>query len=252
MSQKRDIVIFKEEGSYSCFPTLEQLADGRLVVPFTQRQWPSHCSKGRMRVMISDDGGESWQESHDSSLPSLWPGATGKFRCLLAGGTWLDMGAGGHGGHFDAPEMRSASDKKDARVTLHAFLGYSFLEGGWRKGPSYDGDGDLRVSYMGETHPLPYVHPHCTVLAQMLLIEEKLGVPVAKQRLIFAGRELGIYTDLISQSVQKGSTLHLLRRKIVSTATAEGKVAAEAGAEPEPEPAGGNYALNTQFGVPCE
>ena len=27
MSWKRDIAIFKEEGSYSCFPTLEQLPD---------------------------------------------------------------------------------------------------------------------------------------------------------------------------------------------------------------------------------
>jgi len=120
MSQKRNIVIFKEEGSYSCFPTLEQLADGRLVVPFTQRQWPSHYSKGRMRVMISDDSGESWQETDDRSLPSLWPGATGKFRCLLADGTWLDMGAGGHGGHFDAPEVRPASERAEWQATRYS------------------------------------------------------------------------------------------------------------------------------------
>ena len=105
MSWKRDIAIFKEEGSYSCFPTLEQLPDGCLVVAVTQREWPSHSSQGRMRVLVSQDGGKSWEETHDRALPALWPGATGKFRCVLGDGTWLDMGAGGWGGDFDAPEV---------------------------------------------------------------------------------------------------------------------------------------------------
>ena len=87
MGWKRDSVIFKEQGSYSCFPTLEQLADGRLIVAITQREWPSHYSKGQVRVMVSDDGGECWQESEDRSLSALWPGATGKFRCRLADGS---------------------------------------------------------------------------------------------------------------------------------------------------------------------
>lgn len=113
MGWKRDSVIFKEQGSYSCFPTLEQLADGRLIVAITQREWPSHYSKGQVRVMVSDDGGECWQESEDRSLSALWPGATGKFRCRLADGTWLDMGAGGRGGHFDAPELRPIGERAE-------------------------------------------------------------------------------------------------------------------------------------------
>lgn len=111
MSWKRDSVIFKQQGSYSCFPSLQQLADGRLIVAVTQREWPSHDSKGKVRVMVSDDGGERWQETHDRSLSALWPGATGKFRCELADGTWLDMGAGGRGGHFDAPEVRPTGER---------------------------------------------------------------------------------------------------------------------------------------------
>ena len=55
--------------------------------------------------MVSQDGGKSWEETHDRALPALWPGATGKFRCVLGDGTWLDMGAGGRGGDFDAPEV---------------------------------------------------------------------------------------------------------------------------------------------------
>ena len=111
MSWKRDIIIFKQEGSYSCFPTLENLPDGRLVIPVTQRDWPSHHSTGRLRVFTSDDEGESWQETHDGTLPPLWKGATGKFRCLLDDGTWLDMGAGGRGGHFDAPDVRPVTER---------------------------------------------------------------------------------------------------------------------------------------------
>ena len=122
MTWKRDIIIFKQEGSYSCFPMLDQLPDGRLVVPLTQRDWPSHNSKGRTRVFSSNDGGTGWQESHDGSLPALWKGATGKFRCTLDDGTWLDVGAGGRGGHFDAPEVLPAARRaqwEEKRYATH-------------------------------------------------------------------------------------------------------------------------------------
>ena len=52
MKLQRDIIIFKKEGSYSCFPVLEQLADGRLMVALTQREFPSHNSKGRLRLFL--------------------------------------------------------------------------------------------------------------------------------------------------------------------------------------------------------
>lgn len=95
MSWKRDSVIFKQEGSYSCFPGLAQLSDGRLVVPFTQRDWPTHHAPGRLRVFTSPDGGESWQETQDTSLSPLWKGARGNFRRVLADGSWLVAGTSG-------------------------------------------------------------------------------------------------------------------------------------------------------------
>ena len=82
MSWKRDIVLFKQEGVYACFPLLQQLPDGRLVVGFTHRDWPTHCDPGRWRVLVSADGGESWQETLDTSLQLLWRGARGGFRCV--------------------------------------------------------------------------------------------------------------------------------------------------------------------------
>ena len=111
MKLQRDIIIFKKEGSYSCFPVLEQLADGRLMVALTQREFPSHNSKGRLRLFLAAADGEHWQETTDSSLAPMWPGATGKFRCQLNGDMWLDIGAGGRGGHFDAPEVRPLSER---------------------------------------------------------------------------------------------------------------------------------------------
>ena len=103
-------VIFKQAGSYSCFPTLELLPDGRLLVAVTQRDSPSHNSKGRLRAFSSADG-QNWQETDDDSLPPLWRGATGKFRCVVSDGSWLDVGAGGLDGHFDAPAIRPVSER---------------------------------------------------------------------------------------------------------------------------------------------
>ena len=133
MNWKRDMILFKEEGSYSCFPTLEQLPDGRLMVAVTQREFPSHNSKGRLRVFISEGDGEQWLETHDSTLSPLWSGATGKYRCVLNDGTWLDMGAGGRGGHFDAPEVRPISERA-----------------GWeaRRYSTYDHENDPNLFYL--------------------------------------------------------------------------------------------------------
>lgn len=111
MTWKRDFVIFKQEGSYSCFPGLEHLTDGRLVVSFIQRDWPSHNATGRIRALVSKDDAQTWSESLDPTLAALWPGATGKFRCTLADGTWLDMGAGGLDGHFDDPAVRPLAER---------------------------------------------------------------------------------------------------------------------------------------------
>ncbi len=98
MSWKRDIVIFKEEGSYSCFPTLEQLPDGRLVVAVTQREWPSHSSQGRMRVLVSQDGGKSWEETHDPALRRCGRGRLGSFAvCLGTEPGWIWARAVGAG-----------------------------------------------------------------------------------------------------------------------------------------------------------
>ena len=113
MNWKRHVEIFKKDGAYSCFPSLLQLPGGRLVVTVTERERPSHSSVGTPRVFTSDDDGDSWDETRDTSLPPLWPGATGKFRCELADGRWLDMGAGGRGGHFDAPEVMPATARAD-------------------------------------------------------------------------------------------------------------------------------------------
>ena len=110
MPWKRHNIIYKKAGSYSCFPDLSKQADGTLVAAVTERKWPSHSSTGQVRVFLSRDG-EEWEETGDTSLPPLWPGATGKFRTELPDGTWLDVGAGGLDGHADAPGVRPVSER---------------------------------------------------------------------------------------------------------------------------------------------
>jgi hypothetical protein len=72
-----------------------------------------------VRVFLSADG-EQWLQTQDNSLAPLWPGATGKFRCVLEDGTWLDMGAGGRGGHFDAPEVRPMRERAQWQTQRYA------------------------------------------------------------------------------------------------------------------------------------
>ncbi len=103
--------ILEKAGAYCCFPSLWSLPDGRLMAAVTERERPSHSSMGITRLFLSSDGGKSWEETADTSLSPLWPGATGKFRTVMADGAWLDVGAGGMGGHFDAPELRSVTER---------------------------------------------------------------------------------------------------------------------------------------------
>ena len=90
-------VIYKREGVYAPFPVLDQRPDGRLAVGFAVSPARDHFMVGDWTVYASSDGGRSWAESDDPSLPHNWPGNSTRekwerFSTVLADGTYLCAG----------------------------------------------------------------------------------------------------------------------------------------------------------------
>ena len=62
----RDVVVYRKEGVYACFPSLYRLADGRLCASFGTRVRRSHIdgTGGSARAISADDG-ETWTITED-------------------------------------------------------------------------------------------------------------------------------------------------------------------------------------------
>ena len=59
-----EVVIYKQEGKYSCFPELFRLNNDTFVVTFGVRNTSSHYDpSGSSKQMISIDGGKYWTET---------------------------------------------------------------------------------------------------------------------------------------------------------------------------------------------
>lgn len=62
-----DVVIYRKEGIYACFPSLRRLDDGRLVTSFGTRVRRSHIDgTGGSATMVSSDGGRTWAPTTES------------------------------------------------------------------------------------------------------------------------------------------------------------------------------------------
>ena len=106
----------------------------------------------------------------------------------------------------DRHHQRPSADP--IRPTLHVFLGRAsqFVD--------FEGQTDQQIfikTLLGKTITVD-CNSHSLVLAAQLVVQEKEGIPVEAQRLIFAGKQLDPLRPISSYSVQRESTLHLVVR----------------------------------------
>ena len=89
--------VYKKEGFYTGWPLPSILPDGRLSVVVQSAPRPEHYALGQRITLVSDDEGESWQESDDPTIPSNWPATStreghDRFERILPSGRYFTTG----------------------------------------------------------------------------------------------------------------------------------------------------------------
>ena len=69
-------ILYKQKGIYAGFPVLNHLPDGRLTVGIPVSPFFDHYGVGDWIVLLSEDEGKTWTQTHDSSLPQCWQGTS--------------------------------------------------------------------------------------------------------------------------------------------------------------------------------
>ena len=97
-------VLYKRKGFYGAFPVLTHLPDGRLTVGIPVAPFHDHYAIGDWLVLLSEDEGETWQETDDPTLPDNWPGTSpreiyDRFAGVMPDGTYLCAGTVGWGAY---------------------------------------------------------------------------------------------------------------------------------------------------------
>ena len=93
-------VLYKEEGCYAAFPVLTPLPDGRLAVGIPVSPFHDHYAIGNWSVLVSEDGGQSWNETKAPTVPHTWPGTSprekyDRLATVLPDGSYLCAGSVG-------------------------------------------------------------------------------------------------------------------------------------------------------------
>ena len=93
-------ILYKRKGFYGAFPVLTHLSDGRLTVGIPVAPFHDHYAVGDWLVLLSEDEGETWQQSDDPTLPDNWPGTSpreiyDRFAAVMPDGTYLCAGTVG-------------------------------------------------------------------------------------------------------------------------------------------------------------
>ena len=93
-------VIYRREGWYTAFPRLDFLQDGRLSIGVNSSPFHDHYLIGEWRVLVSEDSGDTWQDSLDPSIPHNWDAPDrrekyDRYMDVLDDGTWLSAGSVG-------------------------------------------------------------------------------------------------------------------------------------------------------------
>lgn len=123
-----EVVVYRKEGVYVCFPGLTQLADGRLITTFATRARVSHVDPvGGSAELVSSDGGQTWSPTNEPVINPAWKTRDGTFVKALADG-WIYV-------------PRSQKDKLDQeqRITMIANDRDAAYLGGAHSSVSTDG-----------------------------------------------------------------------------------------------------------------
>lgn len=90
----KDVVVYRKEGIYACFPSLVKLEDGSLYTSFGTRVRRSHIDgTGGSARRVSKDGGKTWEPHKGKApLPPAWRCADGSLAYARAYG-WRQVPA---------------------------------------------------------------------------------------------------------------------------------------------------------------
>jgi photosystem II stability/assembly factor-like uncharacterized protein len=96
----RHTIIYKRDGSYSAFPQLYVLPDGRHVVGIKVSPYHEHFGTAGWVVLASADEGETWEETDDPRIPFNWTGTSvrekeDRFAAIMPDGSYLCAGSVG-------------------------------------------------------------------------------------------------------------------------------------------------------------
>ena len=93
-------IVYKRPGYYSMGPVPRLLPDGRLAIGLVSSPFADHYGLADWIVLVSEDQGETFQETEDQTIPLAWPGSItreryDRFADVLADGTYLAAGTVG-------------------------------------------------------------------------------------------------------------------------------------------------------------
>jgi len=83
----RHTIVYREEGTYACFPTLSRNPNGALHTRFATRVVASHIDpRGGHLSLASRDEGQTWQPINGDPVHATWPDASGHITIPAANG----------------------------------------------------------------------------------------------------------------------------------------------------------------------
>ena len=93
-------VVYKRPGYYSMGPLPQLLPDVRLAIGLVSSPFADHYGLADWVVLVSDDQGETFEETDDQTVPLAWPGSItreryDRFADILSDGTYLAAGTVG-------------------------------------------------------------------------------------------------------------------------------------------------------------
>ena len=113
-------ILYKQKGLYAGFPILNHLPNGRLTVGIPQSPFFDHYGIGDWIILLSEDEGKTWTQTHDPLLPQCWQGTSprekyDRFAAIMSDGTFLASGSVG----WEVWAKDKAEEAKAMELAVH-------------------------------------------------------------------------------------------------------------------------------------